>query len=377
MTATFQVNIVQFLLYFGIITGIILFSILLFRRRQFQGSLWLSLLVLTLPLNFLNYTLIPVLYRKWEYFTLVRIPVLYGFGILFFLYVHAVFRPAGALQQRQYWYGLPFLLDIVYSFGQAMYIRYWDLAGKGGWFYWQIEFLIHEGIALAYNIAFVVAAYRLISKEPKPSNGWALESFKWARLISLVNLLVLGTWLIYYVVEWLLYPKWISFQQYYPLWLVEVILILTIGYKSILQPEVVFWKKEPNPDSGSKYQHSNLGDADLELIANKLKQWMQEKEAFLDPQLKLADLSQALEVSPHILSQVFSQALHLNFYDFINQYRVEKVKQFLQDSQKENETILSLAFEAGFNSKTAFNVAFKKFTGTSPSAFRKKGQTQS
>lgn len=372
MTATFQVDVVQFLLYFGIITGTLLFCLFIFRWRQFQGSLWLSLLVLTLPLNFLNYTIIPIVYRKWECFTLVRIPVLYGFGLLFFLYMKSILRRSTSWEKKHLWYALPFLLDVLYSFTQAIYIRFWDVANKGEWFYWQIEFLIHEGFALAYNIALVLAAYRLVRKSERPVNDSDIGRYKWAKRISMANLVVLVTWLVYYVTEWLVYPEWISFQQYYPLWVVEIVLILTIGYKSILQPKIAFRLKEPIPSPAPKYLHSSLGDAELRALGEKLVKWVEEEEAFLNPQLKLADLSQGLGVSPPVLSQVFSQALQVNFYDFTNGYRVEKVKQFLEDANKKNHTILSLAFEAGFNSKTAFNVAFKKFTGTSPSAYRKK-----
>lgn len=380
MTATFQVNIVQFLLYFGIVTGFILFSILLVQRRQFRGSLWLALLILILPLNFLNYTIVPSLYRQWELFTLVRIPVLYGFGLLFYLYVNAVIRPSFQWKRVHLWYLLPLVLDVMYSFGQATYIRFWDLSNKGDWFYWQSEFLIHEGLAVVYNMAFVIASYILLLKTCRSAvAGRELSDSKrrWLMLIGRANLLVSTVWLGYYVAECLVYPQIISFQQYYPLWLIDVILILIIGYRSIVQPKVVFRTNGLETIPASKYQHSGLGEEELQALGKRLIAWVEESEAFLDPQLKLADLSEALGVSPHILSQVFSQAIQANFYDFVNQYRVEKVKQYLQDSKKQSATILSLAFDAGFNSKTTFNTAFKKFTGTSPSAYRKKSLTQS
>jgi len=380
MTATFQVNIVQFLLYFGIVTGFILFAILLVQRQQFRGSLWLALLILTLPLNFLNYTIVPILYRQWDLFTLVRIPVLYGFGLLFYLYVNAVIRPSFQWKRAHLWYLLPLVLDVLYSIGQATYIRFWDLSNKEGWFYWQIEFLIHEGLAVVYNLAFVVASYILVLKACRSAvakRELSSSKCRWLILIGRANLLVSTVWLGYYIAEWLVYPQIISFQQYYPLWLIDVILILIIGYRSIVQPKVVFRINELKINPASKYQHSGLGEEELQALGKRLIAWVEESEAFLDPQLKLADLSDALDVSPYILSQVFSQSIQANFYDFVNQYRVEKVKLFLQDSKKRSATILSLAFDAGFNSKTTFNTAFKKFTGTSPSVYRKKSLAQS
>jgi AraC-like DNA-binding protein len=61
-----------------------------------------------------------------------------------------------------------------------------------------------------------------------------------------------------------------------------------------------------------------------------------------------------------------------NFYDLVNGYRVEEAKRLLLDPKNTNYTILSVGFEAGFNSKTTFNTVFKKFTGLTPTDFRKK-----
>ncbi|MFA8436978.1 MAG: helix-turn-helix domain-containing protein, partial [Marinifilaceae bacterium] len=68
---------------------------------------------------------------------------------------------------------------------------------------------------------------------------------------------------------------------------------------------------------------------------------------------------------------IINQGHGLNFNDYINQFRVEEFKRLLQDPQFSKETLLAVAFEAGFNSKTTFNTAFKKFTGMTPSEYRR------
>ncbi|MFA8436982.1 MAG: helix-turn-helix domain-containing protein [Marinifilaceae bacterium] len=73
----------------------------------------------------------------------------------------------------------------------------------------------------------------------------------------------------------------------------------------------------------------------------------------------------------HHLSEIINQGHGLNFNDYINQFRVEEFKRLLQDPQFSKETLLVVEFEAGFNSKTTFNTAFKKFSGMTPSEFKR------
>jgi len=98
---------------------------------------------------------------------------------------------------------------------------------------------------------------------------------------------------------------------------------------------------------------------------------MQEEKLYLDSELSLNDLSERMELSVHQLSELINQGHGLNFNDYINQFRVEEFKNLLQQSRFENDTLLSVAFEAGFNSKTTFNTSFKKFTGLTPSQYKR------
>ncbi|TAL47100.1 MAG: AraC family transcriptional regulator, partial [Chitinophagaceae bacterium] len=79
-----------------------------------------------------------------------------------------------------------------------------------------------------------------------------------------------------------------------------------------------------------------------------------------------------LQVPAYQVSLALNEGIKKNFYDVINGYRVEEAKRLLLDSKSKNFTILSVGFEAGFNSKTTFNTVFKKFTGVTPTEFREK-----
>lgn len=117
-----------------------------------------------------------------------------------------------------------------------------------------------------------------------------------------------------------------------------------------------------------------VSDEKLVELKAELNTLMQEKEPYLNSELNLINLSELLSISPHILSYVINTGFHVNFPQFVNKYRVEKAKLLLQDSKTSKTlSILGIAYESGFNSKTVFNTTFKKITGKTPSAFKKKG----
>lgn len=95
-----------------------------------------------------------------------------------------------------------------------------------------------------------------------------------------------------------------------------------------------------------------------------------EEEMFRDPELTLTDLAKQLGTNSSVLSKVINGAFQMNFNDFINRYRVEEVKKQLQNPDNASLTIMSLAYDAGFNSKATFNRAFKKHTGENPSKYQ-------
>ena len=98
---------------------------------------------------------------------------------------------------------------------------------------------------------------------------------------------------------------------------------------------------------------------------------MKNDKPFLDPALCLSDLASKLSIPPHHLSQVLNTCFNQNFFDFINSYRIKESKELLSIQAPIKKTILEIIYETGFNSKSVFNNAFKKYTGMTPSQFRK------
>ncbi len=118
-----------------------------------------------------------------------------------------------------------------------------------------------------------------------------------------------------------------------------------------------------------KYEKSGLTTLQIDSIHQQLVQCMRSEKLYKNPELTLAELAQHLEVHPNTLSQVINTREERNFFDYINGYRVEAFKQMAVLPESQKFTLLSLAFECGFNSKTSFNRNFKKATGLSPSEY--------
>lgn len=121
----------------------------------------------------------------------------------------------------------------------------------------------------------------------------------------------------------------------------------------------------------TKYHGSNLTPNQIETYKQQLLALLGTEKPFLDPQVSITDLSEKLSVPTKHLSQVINQSFNRSFFDFINSYRVQEVQHILKNSKDDKLTVLEAMYEAGFNSKSSFNTAFKKETGQTPTEFRK------
>ena len=99
---------------------------------------------------------------------------------------------------------------------------------------------------------------------------------------------------------------------------------------------------------------------------------MNEEKPFLDGDISLISLAGSLDINPKVLSYVINEQINKNFNQYINDWRIEEVKKRLNDKSYDHFKMLSIAFDCGFNSKSTFNLAFKKATGLSPSEYRKR-----
>ena len=101
-----------------------------------------------------------------------------------------------------------------------------------------------------------------------------------------------------------------------------------------------------------------------------LKQYMAEKEPFLDPSLTIQELSNQIDIPVRDLSVLINHHIDQHFFDFVNEYRIQKAMNILKNPLKSDLTVLEILYEVGFNSKSSFNTSFKKYTNLTPTAYR-------
>jgi len=118
-----------------------------------------------------------------------------------------------------------------------------------------------------------------------------------------------------------------------------------------------------------RYEKTRLHDLDADAINNRLLELMEEDNLYADEDISLGRLSEHLKLTPHQLSEFLNRYRDVSFYTFITTYRIEEAKKLLLEDT--DLTILQIAYSVGFNSKSAFNSAFLKLTGTTPQKFRK------
>ncbi|QOG01724.1 AraC family transcriptional regulator [Flavobacterium sp. MDT1-60] len=101
-----------------------------------------------------------------------------------------------------------------------------------------------------------------------------------------------------------------------------------------------------------------------------LKQYMAEKEPFLDPSLTIQELANQIDIPVRDLSVLINHQMDQHFFDFVNEYRIQKAMNILKNPSKKDLTVLEILYEVGFNSKSSFNTSFKKYTNLTPTAYR-------
>ncbi len=165
--------------------------------------------------------------------------------------------------------------------------------------------------------------------------------------------------------------------------LLDFILYCIPGFTNLGLGYIIFWiflnffffKAILYPDQflgmdGKKLLPVKLTEDKIKSHFGIIEEMIDDKQLFLDPELNLHNVGQAVGLSDRIVSQVIKQNAGLNFSDYINKKRIDYAKEVLRTTSKSEKNVLEVLYEAGFNSKSVFNTQFKKHTGVSPTKFR-------
>ncbi|WP_350290530.1 helix-turn-helix domain-containing protein [uncultured Croceitalea sp.] len=150
------------------------------------------------------------------------------------------------------------------------------------------------------------------------------------------------------------------------IWLGIAFIVLFIAYYGMLAPDLF---RIQSYNHTQKYSQSKLNHTDLDTLKTQLEQMMIAKKPYLNNKLMKAELASMLGVSNPELARLLNERIGMNFFDFVNYYRIKEFISLAKTDKAKELTFFGLAQEAGFNSKTTFNKSFKNLMGVAPSEY--------
>lgn len=150
------------------------------------------------------------------------------------------------------------------------------------------------------------------------------------------------------------------------IWLSIAFIILFIAFYSMNEPDLF---RQQTMELVQKYANSKLTVSDLNQLKETLEQLMEQKKPYLKSKLLKAELAEMMGISNPELARLLNERIGMNFFEYVNYYRIKEFIKLAQSEQGKSMTFFGLAQEVGFNSKTTFNKSFKKLMGVTPKQY--------
>lgn len=350
---------------FGAFHGIFLAVILLLSAKSRKGSVYLALLLLLFSFYLFENVMYSSGYiREIPQLYYTTFPLIFLIGPLFYFYVRKSVTPGFSPGPIHFLHFLPFLSEVVllwpfYRLDSEIKQKIYDasVASTANWTFniYFFGYVIYAVSACAY----FAASYRLAANA-KGSSG---IPFRWLRQssIALFGYVALG-----FILSLLLFANGALIDLvFHSNLLLQTVLIQIVGYTAFAQPRVFY-----HNGTEKKYKYSSLDDISIKRLSKELIMLMESDRLFLNPELSSESIAEKLGVSKHHLSQVLTEGLKTNFYDFINSFRVRVAKDLLLADKYQNAKITHIALDAGFLHKSTFLRSFRKATGLTPTEFK-------
>ena len=302
----------------------------------------------------------------------IGLPVLFLFGPLFYYYVKVLTDRTLKLGMRDLIHAVPFLIFVAmmlpfyFSSTEAKLVEIERIKAFSA----EPLFLIIATVQVLHLFAYMIPVRGILRQYDQKIHHTksSLEriNLRWLWTGTTLYLVVFG----FIQLLTTLQAFGISTVELYhtSIPLIVTAIIYGLGYMGLRQPEIFSPAEEMA--AGKKYEKSTLTPELTREYSRKVKEYVEGEKPFLDSELTLPGLADRVGIPAYQLSQVINESLGANFFDFINGYRVQEAKRLLQNPSNSAYTILAIAEEAGFNSKSAFNAAFRRFAGQTPSEYR-------
>jgi AraC-like DNA-binding protein len=305
--------------------------------------------------------------------------ITFTYGPLLYLYVMFMTSPDKKFNRLSLLHFVPFLIFFTIS----VVFRSEPLVRDLRHFFKPDRFI---SLRIIYSISFFlsitiysVLSFMEINRHQK--NMKNLVSFTSQRItLNWLKILAISFYAAYFILFILgglnMIGNYIPFDPYFVIFGFIALFSMFYSFYGIKQPVIFGEVVHPDQSNGKKetekYTKSGLKEAQAENHLKKLLDYMESKKPYLDNDLTIHDLSAQTGIARHHITQVLNEKYKRNFFTFTNEYRVKEVIERFNNPKFNNYTILAIAFDAGFNSKTTFNSFFKSQTGQTPSEYRQK-----
>lgn len=301
------------------------------------------------------------------------------FGPFLYLYTRSLMLNLKKLSSKDYLHFAPFIILTILYFAffqdKMSYQSANIIFRKDGFMVARIVYgIIFIGSVFFYSslTLFIINKYRRAK----------FDSFSYFSSNNMLNWLYflsaffLGMYIIFTIVALInIFSPFNIFKIEYFSDISLIVLVFSISYFGIKQTYLFNALVGTEDDKESevskqKYKNSNLTDEIKIDYIKKILDFMDTEKPHLKPELTIQELSKHLNITRHNLTEILNNELGKNFFNFINEYRVEEVKKRLLDEKFAHLTIVAIASDSGFNSKSTFNSIFKQQTEKTPSKWR-------
>ena len=361
-------SVIALLVFLGAIQGFALCAHLLLKKKENKRAFYFYLLFL-FSLSFFNllYALKILGIFQIGVIPLGAFPLPYKYliGVGFYFYIKSQIRQKeGAISRVEYLLFLP-------AFFYGGLRTYWYVMVHSGidkdlfWRVYQSGFFIYnEYVYLLFSLVLAALAVQFLKKNRGKIGGFNIVRKNWewllrfSRAFILILLLNLLLAIIVHIVgdahNGMVYAVLLILNSAYIYW---------VGFECLTQSKFLFNTfslKNENPNESRKW--SPLGI--------QLERYMSTEEVFTDKNLKIAHLARMVNTTDKELSLYIHESFGVSFSEYVNHFRVGKVKRLLDSGAEKKYTLLAIAEKAGFNSKSSFNSVFKKATGLTPTQYK-------
>jgi len=297
------------------------------------------------------------------------------FGPLLYLYVQSLFYKDFAPNWKKYRHFIPFfaffiLTEVSYLLQTRVYqetlLRSLEVRKAPGYLPWTACLIFLHFLAYSWASLRIIQHHKKEARskfsDPVYNNVSSISAaiifFMVIMTTAAVNQLSLLTPLAKY------------FYGVFSVMLVFMFLFISQVLIKSMRRTDLFSLAEEKPGA---IQENGFGVSEIEKnkLLLQLREHMEKSRPFIKPDLTIEQLATQLSLHPRVLSHVINNSLQQNFFDFINRYRIEEARQLLMNNPDKKITILEVLYKVGFNSKSSFNTLFKKYTGLTPSEFRR------